>query len=319
MARGKPSIFVVGASGRIGEEVARGLSGRGYPVRSARWEGASRGDAPVEWVEAKLDEDGGLAEAMEGCLGVVVTAEGVERGGVGRLRAVLGAARELEVPRVVYVSDASTLGLGGGWDDELDEAHYYTPGTGGGPRAAARWWLEAELYHYVGRGMPVSTVIPGMVWGPRLEESPIGRLVGWAVRGRVPAVLRARVNVVDVRDLANTVVNALERGRPGRRYVVGGENLSLETIVGEAAARAGVRGARAVVPAATLEGAFEAIQRGREGLRARLGLRMPGGGVLDALRRFSRARGLDDRRARGELQHQSRPFLQTFEDAWGQG
>lgn len=324
----KPTILVAGATGFLGSHVARALRGRGFPVRAIR-----RPDSPtwhlddldVEWTVADLDQPATLSAAVEGCLGVVHAAgfypsdglavSSARRRGVSQLRHLFDAVRVEEIPRMVYISSPATLGLGQSGDDVLDETEFYVPGTVGNAYYEAKQSMEAEVYRYVRDGMQASIVLPGAVFGPGDVKPSTGRYLLEVARGRIAAVLDARMNAVDVRDVANTVVNALERGRGGRRYILGGQNLSVMEFTTLAARISGVQPPRIAAPAGPASRIARVVEGVGRRTLGRLGVELPPLVVGTDLMAYSRA--LDDERARGELDHQSRALTKTLEDAYG--
>ncbi|MGM0555675.1 MAG: NAD-dependent epimerase/dehydratase family protein [Myxococcota bacterium] len=323
----KPTILVVGATGFLGAHVVRALRNRGYPVRATRRRNSPTwhlDDVEVEWRLADLDEPASMGDAVAGCRGVVHAAgfypsDGLAVGpaqmrGVSHLRHLFDAIRAEEVPRVVYVSSPATLGLGDSADDVLDETHFYTPGTVVNAYYESKQSMEAEVYRYVRDGMPASIVLPTAVFGPGDIKPTTGRFLVEVARGRMPAVLDATMNAVDVRDVANSVVNALERGRGGRRYILGGENSSVMDFTRRAAELAGVSPPRLAAPAGPVSRAARVIERIGRRTVGRLGIDVPPFVVGVDLMAYSR--GVDDSRARAELEHQSRPIARTLEDAF---
>jgi dihydroflavonol-4-reductase len=322
----KPTILVVGATGFLGAHVVRALRNRGYPVRATRRRSSPTwhlDDIDVDWRLGNLDEPASMQAAVQGCLGVVHAAgfypsDGLAVGpaqmrGVAQLRHLFDAIRAEEIPRVVYVSSPATLGLGASRDAVLDETDFYLPGTVGNAYYESKQSMEAEVYRYVRDGMPASIVLPTAVFGPGDIKPTTGRYLVEVARGHIPAVLDATMNAVDVRDVANTVVNALERGRGGRRYILGGQNSSVMDFTSRAAKIAGVSAPRLAAPAGPVSRVARVIERVGRKTIGRLGLDIPP--LVVGVDLMAHSRGVDDSRARGELEHQSRPLARTLEDA----
>src|SRR5207253_9537188 len=90
------------------------------------------------------------------------------------------------------------------------------------------------------RGLDVTVVNPGFLFGPDdFERSPMGRLCLRCWNGKVPLIPPGGVSCVDVRDAARGHLLAAERGRPGQRYILGGENCTFVELTRQLA---GVRG-----------------------------------------------------------------------------
>src|SRR5699024_53764 len=116
----------------------------------------------------------------------------------------------------------------------------------------AKWAMEAETYRYMLRGCGAVIVIPGWVIGPGGAEAILEPLITRLARGRLAGRTERTLNLVDARDLAETLVKALEGGRAGRRYVVGGQNLGSELIVGRILEATGQKRSALRVPPGTL-------------------------------------------------------------------
>ena len=179
-------------------------------------------------------------------------------------RNVLDAAREAGVERLVYTSTVGTLGLehvsGSRSADERsfpDVRHLY------GSYKRSKYVAEHEVLRAIAEGLPASLVLPTFPVGPGDRvPTPTGKLVLDFLNGRMPAYVDTVLNVAHVDDLAAGHVLALEKGRTGRSYILGGENLTL---------RAGARRARrAHGPACSLRQGAQLAGPGR-GRRLRAG------------------------------------------------
>lgn len=318
----KPKILVLGATGFLGAHVARRLRARGYPVRATRRASSQTwhvDDVELDWVEADLDEPETIDAALDGCLGVIHCAgfyprdgldvDAARRRGVRQLRHVVDGCIARRIPRLVYISSPATLGVAGAPQAALDETALYVPGSVANAYFESKWAMEAELYRYVRRGFPAIIAIPGALFGPGDVKPSTGEFLVRLARGQVPAVIGDRLAAVDVRDVADTLVNALERGRPGRRYILAGTNTSVDDFVELVGELAGVDTPRFHLPAEPVR----RLARLAERVGRRVGLDVPAMVVGTDLAALSRP--LDDQRARAELAHESRPLRATLEDA----
>lgn len=320
--REETKILVVGATGFVGGHIARALDRQGYAVRAIRRETSETWHlegVDLEWVYADLDEPETLDEAVAGCAGVIHAAgyypgdaldvDAARRRGVSQLRHLFDACLAHRVARVVYISSPATLGIGADADAVLDEHDFYVPGTVDNAYFEVKQAMEAEVYRYVRRGLPVVITIPSAIFGPGDLKPTTGRLLLAVARGRLPATIGRWVNVVDVRDVASSIIAALERGRPGRRYILGGANMSVDELVEGICEKVSATPPRFHLPVSPVRKAARFIERaGRT-----VGVDMPP--MLVGLDLVARARRLSDERARAELNHQSRAVESTLSDA----
>jgi farnesol dehydrogenase len=239
MSRGR--VFVTGATGFLGGDLVRRLAGRGYAVRALfREEAKRRGleHPAVDWVKGDLAAPASLAEGMTGAEAVVHAAAFAgawsrdERTifglNVGGTRAVLDAAREAGIRKIVHVSSAGVFGPSG--RETTDERNdnrsvYFTPYD------RSKGLAEALVAERVRDGQPVVTVNPTRVYGPgpMNEANSVTLMVRRYLAGRwrlIPGDGEAVGNYVLVRDVSEGIIRALERGRVGERYILGGENIS---------------------------------------------------------------------------------------------
>lgn len=339
----KPTILVTGATGFIGRHVVQALQKQGYPVRAMRHnsrDGAADAAPALAWVDGDLEAPATLRAALQGCAGVIHCAgfyprdgldvQAARAQGVRQTRHLFDACLAERVARVVYISSPATLGVGDvsalTREDKtgmlrpdpqrqspqtrgLDETDFYVPGTLQSAYFEAKWAMEAEVYRYMLRGLAVVIAIPSAVFGPGDHKPTTGELLLRIARARMPALIGERVNIVDVRDVAESAVRALERGRPGRRYIFGGTNLSMGELAETVSELAGVQPPRFHLPAAPVR----ALARAAERLGRRVGANPPAWVVGTDLMAY--ARPVVDARARAELDHRARPYRTTLADA----
>ena len=244
----KPTL-VTGATGFVGWHVARRLLERGESVRALVRDPARLKELDgVEAVQGDLRDPGSLARAVEGC-GVVyhVAAdyrlwtrdpEEMFRSNVEGTRNLLNAARRTGVERVVYTSTVGAIGIPK--EGIGDEQTPVGIGDMQGPYKRSKFLAEKVALEFAGDGFPVVIVNPTAPVGDHdFKPTPTGKMVVDFVRGAMPAFLDTGLNVVDVRDVAAGHLAACERGRVGERYILGAENLTLETIFGTLAVAVG--------------------------------------------------------------------------------
>ncbi len=240
LSRVKPAL-VTGATGFVGWHVAKKLLNRGFAVRAlARDPARIRELDGVEPFKGDLRDADSLARAVDGC-GVVFhvaadyrlwTREPEEmfRSNVDGTRNLLAAARDAGVDRVVYTSTVGCIGMPkGGIGDEqtpvgIEEMN--------GPYKRSKFLAEQVALEFA-KELPVVIVNPTAPIGDHdFKPTPTGKIVVDFVRGAMPGFIDTGLNVVDVWDVAEGHIQALERGRLGERYILGSENLTLEQILG---------------------------------------------------------------------------------------
>jgi dihydroflavonol-4-reductase len=243
----KPAL-VTGASGFLGWHVARLLVDRGYHVRALARPGSRVADLPVEIVTGDLRDPDSLARAAAGC-GLVfhVAADyrlwakdprELYRSNVDGTRNLLTAARNAGVERVVYTSTVGCIGIPlGGIGDETTPVALEDMA---GDYKRSKFLAEQVALEFARGGFPVVIVNPTAPIGDHdVKPTPTGKIVLDFLNGDMPAFIDTGLNVVDVRDTAEGHLLACDRGRPGERYILGSENLTLAQILQKLAAITG--------------------------------------------------------------------------------
>lgn len=314
--------LVLGATGMIGGNVARALSDAGFAVRGLKRPASPiwhLQDIPVEWVDGDLMDRSSLEAALEGCRFLFHAAafypqhsydlRGDLRRAVSRLRNVLRAAEKAGVEKVVFTSSLTTIGPPGDADRLADEGDFYLPGSTNSAYFEVKYALEREVLGAVASGLPAVVVNPTVVLGPGDVKPTTGALLVAVGKEQVPVWMPSTVNIVDVRDVAAGQVAALERGRVGERYILGGHNVSVKQALTLAATIAGVRPPRWSVSLRTVGFVVGLV----EGL-GRLPLIPPP--PLEHAKTMSHWRPLNTEKARRELGLEPRPLEETFRDSF---
>jgi dihydroflavonol-4-reductase len=286
-------VFVTGASGFVGSAVVRALTAEGNRV-CALVRSTSRRDnldlPNLEMIEGDMRDAAAVARGAAGARYVFHVAadyrlwardpDAIIRNNTDGTRAVLRAARDAKVERIVHTSSVATLAPGPGG----------TPGDETRPQrqdlaigAYKRSKILAErlvLAMVADEGLPAVIVNPSTPIGPGdLRPTPTGRMIVEAASGRMPAFVDTGLNLVHVDDVATGHLLALRHGHIGERYILGGENLTLAEILAMIARLMGRRPPRIRLPRAAvlpLAYAAEAIAlvTGREPFVTLDGLRM---------------------------------------------
>ena len=253
-------VFVTGATGFVGSHVARVLEEQGAELRllvRATSDPRNIRDLNGERVVGDLRDPASLEKVMTGCDAVfhvaadyrlwVTDPEQMYRANVDGTRAILQAARNSRVRRVVYTSSVATIGFGNGHQNlrpegsaaDEDAPVSLTDMIGHYKRSK---FMAEEIAIKAGQGgMDVVVVNPSTPVGEQdIKPTPTGRIVVDFLKKKFPAYVDTGLNLVDVRACALGHVSALERGRSGQRYILGGENLTLKQILDKLGAITGL-------------------------------------------------------------------------------
>jgi dihydroflavonol-4-reductase len=246
-------IFLTGATGFVGYHVAQAMAAAGADLRLLvrktsnlkNLEGL-QGDT----VTGDLAVPASLRSSLDGVDAVVHVAADYRlwipdphtmyRANVDGTRELLRMAREAGVPRFVYTSSVATMHFftDGRLSDEdtpvsLDDmvGHY----------KRSKFMAEQQAIQAAQAGQQVIILNPTSPIGSHdVKPTPTGRIFVDFLNGRFPAYVDTGLNLVDVTEVARAHVLALTRGTPGRRYILGGENLTLKQILDRMAALTGI-------------------------------------------------------------------------------
>jgi dihydroflavonol-4-reductase len=316
--------LVTGATGFVGAAVARALLGAKWQVRVLARRGSDRRNLQsldVEVSEGDLADSSSLERAAQGCDGLFHVAADYRlgardpaelyRANVEGTRNVLNAAHRSGVRRIVYTSSVATIGIpADGTPGDEQSANSLENMIGHYKRS--KYLAEEVVRDAAKGGMSVVIVSPSTPVGPGdVKPTPTGQLVLDAAAGRMPAYVDTGLNIVHVDDVAAGHLLAYERGRPGERYILGGQDMSLREILELIAALEGRNPPRirlpygVVLPIAYLAEGFARLS-GRSG---RI--------TLESVRMSRKKMFFSSAKAVRELGYGWRPPVQAFEDAIG--
>ena len=257
-------VLVTGASGFIGWHVARLLVERGHRVRALVRPSSRVEELEVERVTGDLRDPDSLARAAEGC-GLIfhVAADyrlwarrpaELYQSNVEGTRNLLAVARNAGVERVVYTSTVGCIGIPpGGVGDENTPVGLQEMA---GDYKRSKFLAEQAALEYARGGLPVVIVNPTAPVGDHdVKPTPTGKIVVDFLHRDMPAFIDTGLNVVDVRDTALGHLLACEKGKPGERYILGSENLSLAEILAMLARITGRKAPTVKLPYAVAYGA----------------------------------------------------------------
>ena len=256
--------LVTGANGFIGSNLVRTLLGRGGNVRAFIKPGTSETSLDgfdIEKVYGDICDFASLERAMTGCTEVYhlaaynklwardpsifsqINLEGTEN--------VLRVALLKNVRRVVYTSTCDFIGMkrrraareGSEEDFPVHEGELL------GPYTLSKWRAERATLAYAANGLDCVIVNPTIPIGSYdIAPTEPGRLISDSLSGNLHFFVNRRMNFVDVKDCATGHVLAMEKGRPGERYILGGRNMELGEFFAKLEQVAGVHRPRVRVP-----------------------------------------------------------------------
>ena len=262
-------LFLTGATGFVGAHVAQMAAAQGAELRLLTRTTSKTGNLPsgADVVVGDLREPEKFASALAGCDALIHVAADYRlwvpdpaemyKANVEGTRTLLRLAREAGVPRVVYTSSVATMGFKKD-GTVVDEETAVSEADMIGHYKRSKWMAEQVAIEAARAGQQVIILNPTTPIGSLdTKPTPTGRIVVDFLNGNFPAYVDTGLNLVDVDEIARMHLVALERGRPGERYILGGENLTLKQILDRLAAISGLKSPTMKVPhAAAMAFAF---------------------------------------------------------------
>lgn len=251
--------LVTGATGFIGFHVAMELLHSGYEVRALARDfnniAPELQKAGCEISKGDLRDFSSVSRAAKGCdevyhvaadyrLWVPDPAPMYETNVTGTVN-VMRAALESGVSRVVYTSSVGTLAAQPKKGQKIVPSDEDTPVSFSqmtGDYKKSKFLAEREVEKFAGGGLPVVIVNPSTPIGAMdRKPTPTGAMIVSFLNGKVPAYLDTGLNFVSVHDVAAGHLLAAKHGRAGRKYILGGVNMTLKDFYGEISAVTGMR------------------------------------------------------------------------------
>jgi dihydroflavonol-4-reductase len=308
--------LVLGGTGFIGGQIARAALAAGFTVRIMRRRHSVGALADIaqhfDWVQGDLEDSASLAAAMDDQhvlfhaaayypqrpheTSAQVTYAEAEMG------RVLEAAQVAGIERLIYTSSMSTVGPTSEPGRLADERDHYTPGSSDSAYYKVKYRMEQMALQAAEDGLPVVVLLPTAVFGPGDVKPTTGQALLEVARGRVPVYTDFVINVVDGRDVAAAHVAAVQKGRIGERYIIGGHNLSLRDALTMAAETAGVTPPRIKLPFSLVRGLISLAEA------------LPGVALPEHAGTLHLLRPLSTLKAERELGLDPRPFKETTRD-----
>ncbi len=318
-------VVITGASGFIGSAVTRAVLATGAHVVAVTEAGGNDRNLAgldVERVSADIRDRDAIRSVCAGARYVFHLAaiyrlwardpRIFDEVNVGGTLNVIDAVRAAGCERMVYTSTVGVLGLHGTKAGlPADESAHADIGHLFGYYKRTKFAAEHEVLRAAGEGLDVSLALPTFPLGPGdTAPTPTGKMVLDFLNGRMPGFVDTGMNVCHVDDLAQGHIAALEHGRKGRSYILGGENMSMREILRALADCSGLPMPRLRVPRGVVipAGVVSDLVEGRL-------LRREPHVPLEGARMAATRMIFNDDRARAEIGHKSRPARLAIEDS----
>ncbi|WP_419806841.1 hopanoid-associated sugar epimerase [Terriglobus sp.] len=254
-------IFLTGATGFVGNHVARTYADAGaylHLLTRSSSDFAALNGISADTITGDLRQPESLRSALRGCDALVHVAADYRlwvpdpadmyRANVDGTRDLLRIAREEGIAKVVYTSSVATMGFRKD-TTIVDEQTPVSEADMIGHYKRSKWLAEQEAIAAARAGQHVIILNPTTPIGPGdRKPTPTGRIVVDFLNGKFPAYVDTGLNLVDVEEIARMHLVALDRGTPGDRYILGGENLTLKQILDKMAAISGLPAPTMKVP-----------------------------------------------------------------------
>jgi len=318
------SAFLTGGTGFVGASLARLLLSKGLKVKALARKGSDRRNLDglaVEIVEGSLTDAAAVARGVAGCRYVfhvaadyriwVTNPDEMYRANVAGSELVIRAAAKAGAEKIVHCSSVAAVKVPTDRSLADETSEYASPGEIVGDYKKSKF-LSDVLARRLAKdeGFPVIVVNPAAPVGPRdIKPTPTGRIVVDFLNGRMPSYIDTGMNVVHVDDVAYGHWLAAVKGRPGERYILGGENLTLKDILDRLADATGLPAPKFRTPYAVAY-AFGAMDSALARLRG-----TEPTAPLDAIRMARHYMWFSSEKAKRELGYAARPAASALKDA----
>lgn len=241
----KPVTFLTGATGFVGAAVARILIEKGHHLKTLtrpRNDRRNLAGLPIDLVEGDLNQPDSYRTSLKECQYLfhvaadyriwVPNPTAMNHTNVAGTQALMSAALDAGIEKIVYTSSVATLGINrDGTAATEDTPVSYDDMIGAYKKS--KYLAEQEVHRMIEHDkLPAVIVNPSTPIGPRdIKPTPTGRIIVDAVQGFMPAYVDTGLNIAHVEDVAMGHWLAFEKGKIGERYILGGENLDLSEIL----------------------------------------------------------------------------------------
>ena len=234
------TILVTGATGYVGSAVARELVEQGRKIRCLVRQDSNLEnikDLDVELVYGDIRDMGSLHRALKGCERVfhlaALYANWLRNPGImyqvneEGTRNMMAACLQAGIRKVVYCSSVAALGAHG--KESADETAVFNLNATRDHYYISKFRAETVALRYAQAGLPLVVVNPTNPIGPRDQgPTPTGALILNIIKRKLPAYVDGGINLIDMSDCAQGIVAAMEKGRPGEKYILGNLNVSIK-------------------------------------------------------------------------------------------
>lgn len=317
------SILITGGAGFIGTHLVHRLLDQGETVRVLEHPAAAVAHLPLDRIEllrGDIRDRTAVGQAVRGCHEVFHLAANpnlwTQRRGHFRQVNYLGSVNVLDAAlaagarRVLHTSTESIL-TRARQTGPIAENQRITLRDVVGPYCRSKYLAEQHALRLARAGAPVIVVNPTLPVGPGDRGlSPPTQMILDFCRGRRREYLDAELNLIDVRDVAEGMVRALAHGRPGRRYLLGHENLSVHAVFAQLARLTGLPEPHWRVPYGVALAAAYVSE-----LVADVFTHQPPAATVTGVKLTRRVMHFDARRSLEELQLAPRPVTESLADA----
>lgn len=316
------TTLVTGATGFVGSVVAKQLLERGEQVRvlaRAKSDRRNLAELNVTVCEGDLNDSASLQRAVDGCEALYHVAadyrlwvprpEEIYQTNVEGSRQLFLAAADAGVKRMIYTSSVATLGINKDGTASNEDTPVALENMIGHYKRS-KFLAEQAVQRLIDQeSLPIIIVNPSTPIGPGdIKPTPTGRMILDAVKGRTPAYVDTGLNLVHVDDVARGHLLAFDHGQIGQRYILGGEDRSLKSILTTIAEITDQSPPKiklphnVVLPIAYLSEAWARISNGQEPRATVDGVRMSKKKMFFSSDKAKRTLGYEHRSAQKALQ-----------------
>ncbi len=237
--------LITGATGFVGSALLRLLVKQDYDLQILKRPGANTHnlfDFDIKVIEGDLQNIESLESAVDSCEQVfhvaadyrlwVPDSKDMFKTNIDGTRNLIKVAKKAGVKKIVYTSSVATLGTNQD-GTSANETTFSTLENMVGTYKKSKFLAEEAVMDLIkNEACPVTIVNPSTPVGPGdIKPTPTGKIILDTIRNRMPAYVETGLNIAHVDDVAHGHLLAMQRGKIGERYILGGDNMSLESII----------------------------------------------------------------------------------------